>query len=254
MFFILSKTLGIITNPLVIIAAFFLAGVVIKKTKLKRVLLTVSVALLLFFSNDFIANEVMLMWEIPATPFSQIKQTYTYGIVLTGVTSTDQMPDDRVYFQHGADRAIHAVQLYKLGKIRKVIISGGSGRILTDGRREADDIYKAMELMGVYPADMIIENQSRNTHESAENLKSFMKDSLHQDFLLVTSAFHMRRSIACFKKEGFAVKPFSTDFYTHPRYFTPDSLLIPQTGAIQNWHKLLKEWTGMLMYKVVGYI
>jgi uncharacterized SAM-binding protein YcdF (DUF218 family) len=81
-----------------------------------------------------------------------------------------------------------------------------------------------------------------------------MKDSLQQEFVLITSAFHMRRSVACFRKESFAVVPFSTDFYSHPRYFTPDSLIIPQTGAINNWQKIFKEWVGIVMYWLAGHI
>jgi uncharacterized SAM-binding protein YcdF (DUF218 family) len=254
MFFFLSKTLGIITNPLVIVGLVFVTAILVKKLKLKRALKIISLGLLIFFSNDFLSNEVMLWWEVAPVPFNNVKKTYTYAVVLTGVTSTDQMPDDRVYFQHGADRVVHAVQLYKMRKIKKVIISGGSGRILTEGRREADDIFKAMELMGVPAEEMVIENASRNTYESAINIKAMMKENLEQEFLLVTSAFHMRRSVACFEKEGFTVMPFSTDFYSHPRYFTPDSLIIPQTGAIQNWHKLFKEWVGIAMYWLTGHI
>jgi uncharacterized SAM-binding protein YcdF (DUF218 family) len=134
------------------------------------------------------------------------------------------------------------------------LISGGSGRIVTTGRREADDVFKAMILMGVPPEDLIVENQSRNTYESALNVKKLLKDSLDKKSLLITSAFHMRRSRACFNKAELSVDVFSTDFYTHPRYFTPDTLFVPQVDAITIWQKLFKEWTGMIAYKLAGYI
>ena len=209
--------------------------------------------LLLFFSNDFIANEVMGWWEYSAIPFSEINHRYDVGILLTGVMSNDRLPDDRVYFSHGADRVTHTVDLYKRGIIRKILVSGGSGRLLTEGRREAGEIRKALSLMGVPDSVMVIESESRNTHESAINVKDFLVSD-DKELMLITSAFHMRRSMACFTKEGLKVDPFPVDFYTHPRYYTLDVLLIPKIGGLEIWHKLLKEWAGMLAYKVVGYI
>jgi uncharacterized SAM-binding protein YcdF (DUF218 family) len=254
MFFVFSKTLNFITNPLVIVCSLLIISLIVKRAKLKKALFWTSFVLLLFFSNDFVANEVMSAWEISPTPYTSITTTYSLGIVLTGVTSTDRTPEDRVYFQHGADRVVHAVQLYKLGIIKKILITGGSGRLVTVGRREADDVFKAMMLMGVPASDLIVENQSRNTYESAVNVKRMLQDSIDTKSLLITSAFHMRRSNACFMKAALPVDLFSTDFYTHPRYFTPDSLIIPQVDALAVWQKLFKEWAGMFAYKLAGYI
>lgn len=239
---------------MVIVCSLLVISLIVKRAKWKKIFFWTSFSLLIFFSNDFIANEVMSAWEISPTPYASITTTYSLGIVLTGVTSTDRTPEDRVYFQHGADRVVHAVQLYKMGIIKKILITGGSGRLVTEGRREADDVFKVMMLMGVPAADMIVENQSRNTYESAVNVKRMLQDSIDSKNLLITSAFHMRRSNACFKKAALPVDLFSTDFYTHPRYFTPDSLLIPQVDAITVWQKLFKEWAGMFAYKLAGYI
>ncbi len=253
MFFILSKTLSFLVMPLVVVFVLLLLSAVVRRRWRKKLFWT-GLSLLFFFSNDFIANEVMRWWEVAPTRFEAISTTYDYGIVLTGVTKNDMQPADRVYFARGADRVVHTVELYKRGIIRKVLISGGMGRLLTEGRREADDLYRAMVLMGVEPGAIIIENESRNTYESAVNVKALLNPGEAESCLLITSAFHMRRSAACFKKAGLSPDVFSTDFYSHPRYFTPDVLLIPNTEALVIWHKLMKEWTGMVAYKVAGYI
>ena len=254
MFFVLSKILNFLTNPLVIVLVFFLFSIFYKKPKWKKRFFWIAFSLLLFFSNDFIANEAMGAWEIAPVPYKEMKKEYDWGIVLTGVTQNDKRPDDRVYFHHGADRVVHTVELYKMGIIRKIMISGGSGRLLTRERKEANEVYKAMVLMGVQEKDMAIENESRNTYESAINVKELLKNEAASKCILITSAFHLRRSEACFRKAGFRVDTFSTDFYTHPRYFTPDILFIPKAESIMIWQKLFKEWTGMLAYKVAGYI
>ena len=254
MFFVLSKILNFLTNPLVYIFSFFLLSIFLRKPVWKKRSFWIAFSLLIFFSNDFIANEMMRVWEVEATPYAAIQKKYDWGIVLTGVTINDRLPADRVYFQHGADRVVHTVELYKLGIIKRIMISGGSGRLMTNERREADELFKAMKLMGVPEQDMAIENKSRNTYESAVLVKELLRNEAAGQYLLITSAFHLRRSKACFKKAGFEVDTFSTDFYTHPFYLTPDVLLIPRADAIVNWQKLFKEWAGMVAYKIAGYI
>jgi uncharacterized SAM-binding protein YcdF (DUF218 family) len=148
------------------------------------------------------------------------------------------------------------VQLYKLALIRKILISGGSGKLTEEDEPEADKFKKAMIMMGIPEDDILIENKTRNTYESAVEVKK-MLDSLQikaEDCLLITSAFHMRRSLACYRKAGLDIEPFSTDFYAHPRFFYPDGLLIPSIDAIMLWHKLFKEWLGLAAYKIAGYI
>lgn len=254
MFFVLSKILGFLTNPLIIVFAFLIASILFKKAHLKRRFFWIGFSLLIFFSNDFIANEAMRAWEVEATPYNSIDKVYSWGIVLTGVTMNDRQPDDRVYFHHGADRVTHTIQLYKLGIIKKILISGGVGRVITEGRPEADELFKVMVMAGVPGSDIVIENESRNTHENAVNVKRLLKDEDGSGCLLITSAFHMRRSLACFENEGFKIDTFSADFYTHPLQFTPDVLLVPRADSINLWQKLFKEWTGIIAYWLAGYI
>jgi len=125
------------------------------------------VFLLFLFSNDFIGNEVMLLWEVPPTPFAELKKKYSYGIVLTGVGKSEMEPADRMYFGRGADRVTHTLQLYKLGFIQKVLVSGGNGKLYDVNKQEADEMAEVLILMGVPKEDIVIENTSRNTRESA---------------------------------------------------------------------------------------
>lgn len=255
MFFTLSKILGYLTSPLVWVCLLLVASWLVRKKKWRRRLFYAGMITLLFFSNDFIANEVMRLWEVPATPYASISKTYKYGVLLTGVTSTDlhvTQPADRVYFTRGADRVVHTVDLYKRGVVKKILVSGGSGRLITTCKKEADDIVKALVLMGVAEPDILLENESRNTAESARKVKAMLHEP--GEILLITSAFHMRRSAGCFRKVALQVDTFSTDFYTHPRYFTPDVLLVPKVEALQIWQRLIKEWVGITAYRFAGYL
>ena len=254
MFFILSKTFGYLARPLVLIIVLFLASVVIRSKIWKRRFFIAALVSLLFCSNEFISNEVMRIWEIPPTPFSELTKNYQIGILLTGVTKSNFSPTDRVYFQRSSDRVTHTLQLYKLGYIKKILISGGSGTILKR-TKEADELSLVLQMMGVPTEDLIIENQSDNTHQSAVAVKKMIEGSYTPDeCILVTSGYHMRRSRACFKKVGFNVDTFSVDFLSNKRTFTPDVLIVPKIESLSVWQVLIKEWVGMLAYKLAGYI
>lgn len=254
MFFILSKTLNYLVMPLTIISVLLLLAAFLRNPRWKKRAFISALVLLFFLSNDFIVNEVMHAWEIPTVAYKDMKP-HDLGIVLTGSTVPYLKPDDRVYFNRGADRVTHTVQLYKLGLLKKILISGGTGTLSGDDEPEADKFKKAMIMMGVDSADIMIENETRNTYESAMAVKP-MLDSMHyrqENCLLITSAFHMRRSLACYRKAGVELEPFTTDFYAHPRRFSP-FVLLPKYEAIGLWQKLIKEWVGLLAYKLAGHV
>jgi uncharacterized SAM-binding protein YcdF (DUF218 family) len=121
--------------------------------------------------------------------------------------------------------------------------------------READDLADFLKMTGVPEADIVIENESKNTHESAELVSKILaKMDGPKELLLVTSGYHMRRSIACFRKAGISVDHFATNPIADPRAFTPDRLLIPSLEAMGMWQILLKEWVGFVAYWFAGYI
>ena len=255
MFFVLSKILSYAVLPFTIICALLIAAALVRKQSLRRKLSVTGLALLLFFSNGFIVNEVMRLWEIPLTPLKDISKTYSWGIVLTGVTKYDTGPQDRVYFASGADRVTHTLQLYKLGKIKKILVSGGSGRLDAPDRKEAYEVAEALILMGVPANDITTETESRNTHESSEKVKKILTgQAVPSECILITSGYHLRRSIACFKKAGWNMDSFSVDLHSHVRKFRLDILLIPNADALRDWNVLIKEWMGMIAYKAAGYI
>lgn len=255
MFFVVSKVLSFLAQPLPIVVLMLVASWLIRNQRWKKILSRTGLVILIFTSNYFISNEVMRKWELPVTPFKSITKTYDYGILLTGITKTNLPPKDRVYFTAGADRATHTLQLYKSGVIKKIIISGGSGRLDGGGIREADDIADFLRLAGVPNEDIIIENESKNTHESAMFVSNILsKIDGPKEILLITSGYHLRRSLACFRKVGITADPFATNPLSEPRVLTPGNLLIPRLDAMAMWQTMLKEWIGFVAYWLAGYI
>lgn len=255
MFFYLSKILYYLIMPGFLVGACLLLAIFLKKKRWKKAFLILGTALYFLFSNDFIINAIFQQWEIPPTPFSVIEGHYDVGVVLTGITNMRIEPQDRVYFQKGADRIMHAIELYKRGKIKKILITGGTGSLTRPDLLEADNLARTLQLFGVPEEDMIIENQSRNTYENAKFSADILREKYPDGrFLLITSAFHLRRAKGCFDKQGIETDVFSTDFYTHPVTYTPDSWLIPNENAFKKWVILEREIVGIVMYKLAGYI
>lgn len=257
MFFVLSKILLFLIKPLNWVVFLLLGSWIIKNPRWKKSLFVAGMIFLLFFTNGFISNQLLKWWEIEPVPISNLAQ-YQTGIVLTGVTDSNIKPRDRVYFHKGADRVTHALQLYKMGKIEKILISGGNSEVIKeeDDIQDADNIIGFYLMAGVPKNDILIENQARNTRESALLCKQILQKYYPQGkHLLITSAFHQRRAKPCYDKVGLKVDAFACDFHTgRADEFNPFAAILPSAGALGQWSILLKEWTGIIAYKVMGYI
>ncbi|MBK9048917.1 MAG: YdcF family protein [Bacteroidetes bacterium] len=147
------------------------------------------------------------------------------------------------------------IALYKQGKVRKILLSGGSGMVFSPEEKESVVLERVLLQSGIPAADILIENDSRNTYENAVNSAKRLNAS-HSNgrFLLVTSAFHMRRSLACFQKTGLQIDAFPVDEKAGIRPLTPDNTIVPDAQCLVNWDMLFHEWFGMITYKLAGYI
>lgn len=198
----------------------------------------------------------MLGWEPEFKEFTEIKN-HEIGIVLTGVTNLSKTAYDRTFFQKGADRITHALQLYRMGKIKKILITGGQGLNPVNPQSEAELLQRFLIMTGVPPKDVMIEDLAKNTAQNAQFTKEFLDTKgidTNQEFLLITSAFHMYRAKGCFDKVGLKTETFPTDYYSHDTKYDLPAFLYPSPSSIENWHKLSKEWIGIIVYKLVGYI
>jgi len=242
--------------PLTIIMILIILGAIKFQKKWGKKLLWLGIALLIFFTNPFTANRALLAWEPAYKEFDEV-QNHEIGIVLTGVTNLSKTAYDRTFFNKGADRITHALQLYRLGKIKKILITGGQGLNPVNPQSEAELLQRFLEMTGVPSKDILIEDQSKNTAQNAQFTRKFLEQKgidTSQDFLLITSAFHMYRAKGCFEKVGLQTKTFPTDYYSYdPKYDVP-ALFFPSADALTFWHKLVKEWIGITVYKLVGYI
>jgi uncharacterized SAM-binding protein YcdF (DUF218 family) len=252
MFFLFSKLLNFLVMPLTWLFVLFLYALLTKNLARKRKSLIAFGILFYMLCNSFLANEVMHIWEVPAVAEDKL-ETYDAGIVLSGMMSYD-IDLKKYQFMHGVDRLLQAIELYKKGKIRKIVFTGGSGSLTYSYIKEGMLVKNFLLRIGIPEKDLFIETESNNTRENAIFTKPILdKEFPKGKFLLLTSAYHMRRSLACFKKAGIQVTPYSTDRQSGDRKFAIDFLFSPNVNALEIWEIAIHEMTGYLMYKIAGY-
>lgn len=254
MFFILSKLLFFIIQPLNWVIGLLLFSLFSKKEKRKKIALRMAIVLTIFFTNHFLYNQVIKLWEPDPILISTIQETYDIGIVLGGFSNLYIEPFDRQNFNETANRLTHSLELYKQGKFKKILITGGSPDVLGVKISEGERVHSFLVQMGIPPSDIIIEGESRNTRENA----IFTKEIITQQYpnascLLITSAFHMPRGASCFRKVGLDYKTFPVAHIGEYNRFAPNSLIIPDRLGFYRWEILIKEWVGYLVYKIRGY-
>jgi uncharacterized SAM-binding protein YcdF (DUF218 family) len=144
-------------------------------------------------------------------------------------------------------RVVAAVTLYKALHI-PVLLTGGSGDLAQSQLSDADAMARTALDLGVPEKDIRIENMSRNTLESARAVKGMIKVNR---IVLVTSAFHMKRSVALFRKQGFEVVPAPAGFRSEQRTFTVFSI-IPNADSLSSSSLALAEHLSLGWYSMTG--
>ncbi|MCU0324039.1 MAG: YdcF family protein [Spirosomaceae bacterium] len=256
MFYILSKILGFVLMPIGISMILLIFSFITKNRTKSRRYLFVAIIFLYVCNNPFIVNELMLWWEVPPTSVTKLPQ-HDVGIVLTGgITNDDKLPHENTFLGKSADRAGQTIHLYKLGKIKKILISGGSANILGKITKiESAEVAKFMMVCGVKHQDILLDTLSKNTRENAIYSSRILKKYFpNQRYVLLTSGFHMKRSVECFEKVGVKVTPFGTSYNSHEFQFIPGYLLgLREDYFVYSMH-IFHEIIGYLTYWVMGYV
>lgn len=212
-----------------------------------------SLFLLTTLSIPLLSSLAMRQWEYQPVKKENLPLC-DIGVVLTGMTHVNRIPTDQIHFAEGADRITEAIRLHKDGLIGQIIISGGIATILDEETSESEQLKELLLTCRIREKDFKLENKSRNTYENAFYTGELLKELKLADrkILLITSAFHMRRALRCFEKQGLDVIPFPVDFHSQPITFNP-SQLIPSIQSLQNWKILCEEGMGILVYRLIGY-
>jgi uncharacterized SAM-binding protein YcdF (DUF218 family) len=250
MFYIFSKLLYFLLYPVTWLYALFFWQWKTKNANRKKLLLKIMVVIFFVFGNEVLQNKIERWWQVNNSEIQTNKQ-YSAAVLLGGMAGFDVQ--DKGYFLGNADRFIQVVQLFHLNKIKKVIVSGGSGKLLSKEPAEANFIVEQLKNSGVPDTCILMENKSRNTFENALFTKR-IADSLHLalPFVLVSSANHLPRAKLVFNKAGMNVVLHPSSFESINKKFAWEDYFLPNLHALDRWRFLFKEFVGVLVYKITG--
>jgi uncharacterized SAM-binding protein YcdF (DUF218 family) len=159
-----------------------------------------------------------------------------------------------VFLAHGqvplgeaAERMSVPVGLMRQYPQLALVFSGGDGRLLATGTTEAELAQAFYQAQGVDMRRVTLEAGSRTTRENARQVARLLGERCQQPWLLVTSAWHMPRSMAEFEAVGCKVTPYPVDFRTGPSTALTEYSL---ANSLLTWQTALHEWLGMWVYGV----
>jgi len=175
------------------------------------------------------------------------------GIIVLGGVVGEQNAKTRgqIGLNDAAERMTASATLARLYPNALLVFSGGSGSLLDDREREATAAHRLWSELGVPESQMLFEDASRNTYENAVFTQNLVHPRQDEKWLLVTSAFHMPRSIGIFRALGMNPVAYPVDYRTDGDW---TDFLPPGDGAqaIRNVELALKEYVGLVAYRLSG--
>jgi uncharacterized SAM-binding protein YcdF (DUF218 family) len=256
MFFIASKLLWFVAAPATLLMIGAIAGAAFAPRRAgwaRTLALGCSTALLLIS----VAPVGALLIEPLEDRFPQppADMPAPYGIVILGGAIDDEISAARgqTTFDEGAARLTEAVILARRYPAARLLYTGGSASLLGARSSEAVEARKLLVALGVDPARIAIEEKSRNTDENARFSAALEHPQADQTWLLVTSAYHMPRSMGLFRKAGFSVRAYPVDYRTLGGWRDWRPTLDPARG-LRLFDLAVHEWIGLAAYHMSGRI
>ena len=212
--------------------------------------------LLLVLSSPLIARPLLGGLEAWYPPPRLLKgDRYDAIVVLgSGVLEPGTLRPTADLSPASKNRTTCGVELYQQGFAPKLLFTGGHGHAFKETTKDAPEMKRWAERLGVSTDAMIIEDRSRTTFENATEAKRLLGPA---SILLVTSARHLPRATALFTKQEFRVTPVPCDFMVQNRpednfeQLDPFDVL-PNDHAIEHTTDAVTELAGMAVYWLTG--
>jgi uncharacterized SAM-binding protein YcdF (DUF218 family) len=254
-FFLLSKTLGAMLLPVNFLIGVGVLGAILLSTRwaaLGRKLLAASVLLLALCGFSPVGKLLILPLEQRFPAWDASRGAPDGIVVLGGAIDPDlSAAHDRPILGSSGDRIVAAAILARQYPKARIVYSGGNADLIGDvSAKEADYALSMLEGLGVAKERLSADRLSRNTVENAEFAKAVAKPREGERWLLVTSAYHMPRSVGLFRKAGFKVEAYPVDWRaSKSSMFSFFSIAIE---GLELTHVAMREWIGLAAYRLAG--
>ena len=209
----------------------------LKSKKIGKIFLVSGIALYYLFSITPLADLTLLPLESQYMQIEENELGKTDKIVLLlGGREGDVL------------RASEVLRLYNLQlttyNLQSVIVISGTDP-LNPQKKEAEDVKEFLTERGIPAENIVLEDKSRNTAESAKNIKELLGK---EPLFLVTSAYHLPRSVETFEKAGLNPVPAPADFKVEGQYNILD--FFPDAKNLRNSDLAFHEYFGIIYYRL----
>jgi uncharacterized SAM-binding protein YcdF (DUF218 family) len=250
-----SKIFWLLAQPLSLAFLLLVAGLLAGLLRWRRIrtgMVALS-ALVLFVTLFTSTGSVLLQVLEDRFPRAALPSGGPGCIVMLGGGVEAEVIAARGGFEmnQAGDRFVEALRLARDFPEARILVSGGDGSL--SGRYEGDAAVAArfFDAFGIAPERLIRETGSRTTFENVTETKALLAENGLSGCLLVTSAFHMPRSVGLFRRAGLDVLPWPTDYRTTGEARLALDVTQPSTNS-QLTTTALREWTGLLLYRLAG--
>ena len=254
MFFYLSKVFWFFADPGNAFLFALLFGFILAKTRFKRLgkgLVALSIVFALLVSvvpvGPMLLNALEERFPAPKT----LPDTIAGIVVLGGVIDPYRSEIRQTPVIGGAvERITISANLAKKYPEARLIYTGGSGSLRHQDQKEADHVVELYESLGIPRDRLLLERVSRNTWENAKFSIEIASPVSSENWILVTSAFHMPRAVGVFRRVGWELIPYPVDYNVGVVESFPSPLSF--TRGLGSLSHAGHEWIGLIAYWITG--
>ena len=253
--FLLKKIVAPLVLPLSVCIGILLIGVCClfftRKQKTGKAIILLGIASLIIFSYAPVADVALRSLEyrypplVDVVPFSDV----AWVVVLGGGHHSDStLPVTSQLSESSISRLVEGIRIHRLLPESRLLLSGGT---VFDPVPEANVMAEVAGTMGIEGNKIILEERSRDTKDQARFIHEIVGD---ERFVLVTSASHMPRSMALFRKFQMNPIPAPADYLVKKRQKIGPSLFFPNLESLRKMERVFHEYLGLGWARLRGQI
>jgi uncharacterized SAM-binding protein YcdF (DUF218 family) len=240
--FLLKKIIGFVLMPMSVLLVLFFFGIITlwstKRQRAAKIILTLTCLLLMFLSYGFLSYRPLEKLESLYPPLD-VKMARLNDITWIVVLAGDH--------QETVVRLAEGIRIYRSLRGVRLLVSGGKV-YPTAPEPVSEEMANMAGELGVNPADIVQENVSRDTKDEAKIIKSMLGE---KQFILVTSAYHMARSMALFTAQGMRPTPAPTGFLIKGGNHLSPVWFFPSAERIHDAELVVHEYLGLLSARIM---
>ena len=197
-------------------------------------------------------DRVMLLPLENRFPIPEPLPSPVHGVVVLGGAERARLTHARgqVVLSDAAERLTTFVGLSRLYPNAKLVYAGGAGGLNEQRFKGADTAKLLFKQLGLDSGRVQFELNSRNTLENAQNAFELAKPKKGENWVLITSAWHLPRAVGVFRNIGWSVIPYPVDFFTSGKMELSLGFAGLSSASSVTW--VSREWVGLVAYWIMG--